>query len=120
LPQIRLSMRSSKKFYGCIPSGFKQQQIARSCSIAQSTVHRYLKTAAAAGVRWLLPPDWDGRRLEEAVSGGPRPMQVWRKGEKPDFGAVRHELQRHRNLRCNWFGKSIAKIIQTAKAIAVM
>jgi hypothetical protein len=29
-------------------------QIARSCSIAQSTVHEYLKAAAEAGVSWPL------------------------------------------------------------------
>ena len=91
-------MRKLKEVLRLNSLGLKQQQIARSCSIAQSTVHQYLKAAAAAGVRWPLPPDWDDRRLEEAVSGAPRPMQVWRKSEKPDFGSIRHELQRHRHL----------------------
>jgi transposase len=98
LPQIRLSMRKLKEVLRLHSLGLKQQQIARSCLIAQSTVHLYLKAAAAAGVKWPLPPDWDDRRLEEAVSGAPRAMQIWRKSEKPDFGAIRHELQRHRNL----------------------
>jgi transposase len=91
-------MRKLKEVLRLNSLGLKQQQIARSCLIAQSTVHQYLKAAAAAGVRWPLPPDWDDRRLEEAVSGAPRPMQVWRKSEKPDFGSIRHELQRHRHL----------------------
>jgi transposase len=91
-------MRKLKEVLRLNSLGLKQQQIARSCSIAQSTVHQYLKAAAAAGVRWPLPPDWDDRRLEEAVSGAPRPMQVWRKSEKPDFGSIRHELQRHCHL----------------------
>ena len=29
--------------------GLQQNQIARSCSIGQATVHRYLQKAAAAG-----------------------------------------------------------------------
>jgi transposase len=91
-------MRKLKEVLRLHSLGLKQQQIARSCLIAQSTVHLYLKAAAAAGVKWPLPPDWDDRRLEEAVSGAPRAMQIWRKSEKPDFGAIRHELQRHRNL----------------------
>ena len=85
-------MRKLKEVLRLNSLGLKQQQIARSCSIAQSTVHQYLKAAAAAGVRWPLPSDWDDRRLEEAVSGAPR------QSEKPDFGSIRHELQRHRHL----------------------
>ena len=98
MPQIRLSMRKLKEVLRLHSLGLKQQQIARSCLIAQSTVHLYLKAASAAGVKWPLPPDWDDRRLEEAVSGAPRAMQIWRKSEKPDFGAIRQELQHHRNL----------------------
>ena len=53
----------------------KQQQIARSCSIAQSTVHEYLKAAAAAGVNWPLPADWDDRHLEETITGKSGPIE---------------------------------------------
>jgi transposase len=66
--------------------------------LPKGTVHHYLKAAAAAGVRWPVPADWDDRRLEEAVSGAPRPIPIWRKNTKPDFGAIRHQLQNHRNL----------------------
>ena len=38
--------------------GLRQNQIARSCSIGQATVHRYLEKAAAAGLSWPLPEDW--------------------------------------------------------------
>ena len=47
------------------------QQIGRSCSIAVSTVHKYLKRAEAAGVTWPLPEDWDEARVEAA--GVPAP-----------------------------------------------
>jgi len=34
--------------------GLHQDQIARSCSIGQATVHRYLEKAAAANLVWPL------------------------------------------------------------------
>ena len=43
------------------------QQIGRSCAIAVSTVHKYLKRAEATGVKWPLPDDWDEARVEAMV-----------------------------------------------------
>jgi hypothetical protein len=43
------------------------QQIGRSCAIAASSVHKYLKRAEAAGITWPLPEDWDEARVEAAV-----------------------------------------------------
>lgn len=91
-------MRKLKEVLRLHSLGLKQQQISRSCSIAQSTVHHYLKKAAATGVSWPLPADWDDRRLEEVLSGRPRPTGSWRKNPAPDFGAVHQQLQTHRNL----------------------
>ena len=91
-------MRKLKEVLRLHSLGLKQQQIARSCLIAQSTVHQYLKAAASTGVSWPLPPDWDERRLEEVVSGVPRPAAAWRKAATPDFNAIRRQLQTHRNL----------------------
>jgi len=78
--------------------GLKQSQIARSCSIGQATVHRYLERAAAAGLGWPLPEDLDDRRLEELLvpvaagrpSGSVRPL--------PDFAEIRRQLQTHKHL----------------------
>ncbi len=47
--------------------GLGQDQIARSCSIAQSSVHRYLERAAAAGLTWPLPDQYDDRRLNQLL-----------------------------------------------------
>jgi hypothetical protein len=55
------------------------QQIARSCAIAASSVHKYLKRAEAAGVTWPLPEDWDEARVEGAVFP---PPGTSRKGEE--------------------------------------
>jgi hypothetical protein len=47
--------------------GLGRRQIARSCSIGQSSVFDYLKRAEAAGLRWPLPDDWDDERLERSL-----------------------------------------------------
>ena len=47
--------------------GLHQDQIARSCSIGQATVHRYLARAAATELSWPLPEDFDDRRLNELL-----------------------------------------------------
>ena len=48
--------------------GLRQDQIARSCSIGQATVHRYLEESAAAiGLGWPLPDDCDDQRLNELL-----------------------------------------------------
>ncbi|HZO54113.1 MAG TPA: IS21 family transposase [Bryobacteraceae bacterium] len=91
-------MRKLKEVLRLSSLGLKQQQIARSCRIAQSTVHGYLKAAAAAGVGWPLPADWDDRRLEAVIWGAARPTRTWRKREVPDFAAIRQQLQAHRHL----------------------
>jgi len=91
-------MRKLKEVLRLHSLGLKQRQIARSCLIAQSTVHQYLTAAAAAGVSWPLPADWDDRQLEQALSGASQPLPNWHKTEAPDFAAVRQQLQRHRHL----------------------
>jgi transposase len=78
--------------------GLQQNQIARSCSIGQATVHRYLQKAAAAGLTWPLPEDTDDRRLEELLF----PAAVGRPSRNirslPDFAEVRRQLQTHKHL----------------------
>jgi transposase len=78
--------------------GLQQNQIARSCSIGQATVHRYLQKAAAVGLTWPLPEDLDDRRLEELLfrSAVGRPSQTTR--SLPDFAEIRRQLQAHKHL----------------------
>lgn len=77
--------------------GLQQNQIARSCSISQATVHRYLEKAAAAGLSWPLPDEVDDRRLEELLfPAAGRPAQLRR--PLPDFAAIQRQLQTHRHL----------------------
>jgi transposase len=76
-------------------------RIARSCAISQSTVHRYLQKAAAAGLTWPIAEDIHDRRLEELLfrkpAGRPRPSR--NNSSLPDFGEVHRQLQMHG--RCN-------------------
>jgi transposase len=91
-------MRKLKEVLRLYSLGLKQQQIARSCSIAQSTVHEYVKAAAAAGVSWPLPSDWDDQRLHEALFGTDRLVSTRRRTVSPDFRSIRDQLQKHRHL----------------------
>src|ERR1035438_2691314 len=91
-------MRKFKEVVRLHSLGLTQRQIARSCSIAQSTVHEYLKAAAEAGVSWPLPAEWNERQLEGALSRKPRPGAKTRQAAQPDFPAIRRQLQTHRNL----------------------
>lgn len=78
--------------------GLQQNQIARSCSIGQATVHRYLQKAAAAGLTWPLPEDMDDCRLKELLfpAAVERPSQTRR--SLPDFAEVRRQLQTHKHV----------------------
>ncbi len=78
--------------------GLGQREIARSCSISQSTVHTYLKGAMAAGVSWPLPEGWDESRLEAALFGEDRPAERKPQRILPDFRALQEQLQRHPHL----------------------
>jgi len=78
--------------------GLGQRQIARSCSIAQATVHEYLKRAQAAGIAWPLPEGLDDARLEEVLFG-PSPRRVYESCRfLPDFAHLHQELLTHRHL----------------------
>ena len=78
--------------------GLQQDQIARSCSIGQATVHRYLEKAAAAKVTWPLPDDFDDRQLDELLF----PKRPLRKPSQPrpglDFAQLHAQLQTHKHL----------------------
>jgi len=71
------------------------QQIGRSCSIAVSTVHKYLKRAEAAGLSWPLPEDWDEARVAATVLPRPEPSAAKKNPAQtpPDFSAI-HEQWR--------------------------
>jgi len=78
--------------------GLHQDQIARSCSIGQATVHRYLEKAAAAKLGWPLPDDFDDQQLDALLF----PTRPLRTPSQPrpglDFSQLHAQLQTHKHL----------------------
>ncbi len=78
--------------------GLGHRQIARSCSIGQSTVYDYWKRAAAAGFHWPLPEGWDEERLERALFVYSSNQERRPQHPPPDFTSIHEQLQRHTHL----------------------
>ncbi len=89
MPTEKLSMRKLRELLRLrFELGLSQDQIARSCSISQGAVSKYLKRAQEAGVGWPLPEDWDEGRLEEALLGhSPRRVYETGRGPRPTLRA---------------------------------
>lgn len=91
-------MRKIREVLRLSAMGLAQHQIARSCSIVQSTVHKYLKLAEAAQLRWPLPEDLGDQKLDELLFG-PRPAPPSRRIHPPlDFAALHKQLESHGDL----------------------
>src|SRR2546422_4744669 len=91
-------MRKLKEVLRLHSLGLSQHQIARSCSISQSTVHEYVSASQAAGVQWPLPEGWDDQQTEQALFPQRPAPAVWRKHPEPDWAKIHEELQTHKNL----------------------
>ena len=78
--------------------GLPQEQIARSCSIGQATVHRYLERAAAAGLTWPLPEDCNDVQLNARLfpTRPDWPKHPTRPGL--DCETIRRQLQTHPHM----------------------
>jgi transposase len=77
--------------------GLHQEQMARSCSIGQSTVHRYLERAEAAKLVWPVPEDWDDAKIEQLLF----PVKAGFKAAAHasiDFAGIHQELVSHKYL----------------------
>jgi transposase len=91
-------MRKIREVLRLSALGLAQHQIARSCSIVQSTVHKYLKLAQAAQLPWPLPDDLSDKKLDELLFGQRSEPPSRRVHPLPDFPAIHRELQTHKNL----------------------
>jgi transposase len=91
-------MRKIKEVLRLHSLGLAQRQIARSCSIGQSTVSEYLKAAEAAGLKWGEIDDWNDARVAAALLPG-RPAEPSRSRlPEPDYSGIHAELQKHKHL----------------------
>jgi transposase len=91
-------MRKIREVLRLSALGLAQHQIARSCSIVQSTVHKYLKLAQAAKLSWPLPENLSDRKLDELLFGERPDPPSRRIYPPPDFAAIHKELQSHKDL----------------------
>src|SRR5882724_2474247 len=97
VPARRLSMRKIREVLRLrfeLKLGY--QQIGRSCAIAVSTVHKYLKRAEAAGLSWPLPEGWGEARVEAVVFPRSGVIVVAEKSvvrTPPDFAAIHEQLR---------------------------
>ena len=99
MPQEALSMRKIKEVLRLrYDLGLQQQEIARSCSIAQSSVHRYLERASAAGLSWPLPKDYDDRRLNELLFPAEPTGDLAPARAPLDFAEIQRQLQSHKHV----------------------
>src|SRR5450631_2695890 len=78
--------------------GLGQEQIARSCSISQATVHRYLERAAATGLGWPLPEDCDEQRLNELLFPTRPAWPASPQRAVVDFSQIQAQLRTHKHL----------------------
>ena len=70
------------------------REIARSLSVARSTVALTLERVAAAGLRWPLPAPLTDRVLEAMLYAGHGSQQGARRKVEPDWTYVHHERRR--------------------------
>jgi transposase len=91
-------MRKLKEVLRLHSLGLSQHQIARSCSISQSTVHEYVSAAQAANVKWPVPEEWGDQQIEQALFPQRPAPAVWRKHPEPDWARIHQELQTHKDL----------------------
>ena len=98
MPEEALSMRKFREVLRLSALGLAQHQIARSCSIVQSTVHKYLKLAQAAQLSWPLPENLSDQKLDQLLFGERPDPPSRRIHPPPDFPTIHKELQTHKDL----------------------
>ena len=89
-------MRKIREVLRLSASGLSQHQIARSCSIAQSTVQKYLASAKAAHLAWPLPEAFDDDQITAHLAG----IQPEPSGDRPapDFAAIHQQRLDHKDV----------------------
>lgn len=110
MPEKALSMRKIREVLRLSAMGLAQHQIARSCSIVQSTVHKYLKLAEAANLAWPFPDDLNDRKLDELLFGQRAAPPSRRVHAPPDFASIHKELQDHKDLTLELLWQEYRKV----------
>ncbi len=94
MPAERLTMRKVKEVLRLkLGQGLSERQVARSCSIARSTVAEYICRAKRAGISWPLPEGLDESELERQIFPS-QPFIATEERTVPDWSYVYQELKR--------------------------
>ena len=91
-------MRKLREVLRLHSKGMSQHEIARSCSISQSTVHEYLVAARASAMEWPVAEGLDDRQLLETLFPQRPGPKTRRRHVEPDWNRIHRELQSHKNL----------------------
>src|SRR5450631_1982141 len=91
-------MRKIKEVLRLHALGLAQRQIARSCSLGQSTVSEYLKAAETARLQWSEVAGWEEARLVAALLPKPAAKANPSRQQAPDYASIHTELQQHKHL----------------------
>jgi len=103
MSQERLTMRKLREVLRLkLECGLSERAIARSCSIARSTVAEYLRRAEAAGLSWPLPAELDEAALFRLLFPVREPSNS-RTIPCPDWSVIHTELHKKSvTLRLLW------------------
>jgi len=94
MPAERLTMRKVKEVLRLkLGQGLSDRQVAKSCSIARSTVAEYICRAKRAGISWPLPEGLDESELERLLFPS-QPFIATEERTVPDWSYVYQELKR--------------------------
>ena len=94
MPRERIPMRKIKEVLRLMWScGLSRRAIAKSCSVARSTVDEYVTRAASAGLSWPLPEGLDDTALEQLLYPPTTTPEVSSR-PTPDWHALHQELSR--------------------------
>ena len=93
MPATRLSMRKIREVLRLQASGMSNRKIAVCCGVGRSAVAEYLHRAAAAGLRWPLPPELSDTAIEQRLFP-PTLNKAIRDRALPDWQWVHRELKR--------------------------
>src|SRR5882724_1934949 len=94
MPAERVSMRRVREILRLKHGGASDRQIARSLSLARSTIAMTLERVGAAGLSWPLPATLSDRVLEAMLYAGHGSQQRARRKTEPDWAYVHRELRR--------------------------
>jgi len=86
-------MRKIKEVLRLQARSMSNRKIAVCCGIGRATVAEYLRRAAAAGLKWPLPPGLSDAAIEQRLFP-PRPTRATRDQTLPDWQWVYRELKR--------------------------